>query len=68
MAGLIGTGGEARYYLASTPVSVNGEAEQRRGRKLRPGDLVLAPGEAPIRIIAGPERKPDHPSDDEQQL
>lgn len=50
MAGVIGTGGEAKYYLAETPVMVNGEPEQRRGRKLRPGDLILAPGSAPIRI------------------
>ena len=51
MAGVIGTGGEAKYYLAATAVMVNGEPEQRRGRKLRPGDLILAPGAAPIRLV-----------------
>lgn len=50
--GVIGTGGEAKYYLAETAVMVNGEPEQRRGRKLRPGDLVIAPGAAPIRLAA----------------
>ena len=50
MVGIIGTGGEAKYYLAETPVQVNGEPEQRRGRKLRSGDLVLAPGHPPIRL------------------
>ncbi len=52
MAGVIGTGGEAKHYLAETAVMVNGEPEQRRGRKLRPGDLVVAPGTAPIRLTA----------------
>ena len=51
MVGVIGTGGEAKYYLADTAVIVNGEPEQRRGRKLRPGDLVVAPSTAPIRIV-----------------
>jgi len=52
-AGVIGSGGEAKAYLARTPVQVNGEPEQRRGRKLRPGDVVLAPGQPPIRVVAG---------------
>ena len=54
MAGMIGTGGEAKYYLAEMAVMVNGEQEQRRGRKLRPGDLINAPGEIPIRIVTEP--------------
>jgi ribosome-associated protein len=53
MAGVIGTGGEAKIYLAATVVMVNGEPEQRRGRKLRLGDLIIAPGAAPIRLVAG---------------
>jgi ribosome-associated protein len=48
VAGIIGSGGEAKVYLADTVVQVNGEPEQRRGRKLRPGDLIAAPGERPI--------------------
>jgi len=52
MAGVIGTGGEAKHYLAETAVLVNGEPEQRRGRKLQPGDLIVAPGVAPIRLVA----------------
>lgn len=59
MVGVIGTGGEAKYYLAETPVQVNGEAEQRRGRKLRPGDLVLAPGHPLIRLTAEEETPGD---------
>ena len=47
---VIGTGGEAKFYLAENVVKVNGEPEQRRGRKLRPGDLVIAPGAPPTRL------------------
>ena len=52
MAGIIGSGGEAKYYLMDTPVIVNGEPEQRRGKKLRPGDVIITPGAAPIRLAA----------------
>jgi len=52
MAGIIGTGGEAKYYLSETIVQVNGEPEQRRGRKLRPGDLVIAPNAPPVRLTS----------------
>ena len=51
-AGILGTGGEVKAYLAETVVLVNGAPEQRRGRKLYPGDLVAPPGEAPIRLTA----------------
>lgn len=40
LTGTISTGGEAKYYLAEQPVLVNGEKEQRRGRKLYPGDQI----------------------------
>lgn len=46
LAGLIGNGGEAREFLAKQEVLVNGEREQRRGRQLVSGDLVVAGGEA----------------------
>ena len=55
VAGIIGTGGEAKYYLAETVVIVNGEPEQRRGRKLRPGDRIQAPGAVAVRLIAPQE-------------
>lgn len=38
---LIASGGEAKYFLAETRVMVNGEADNRRGRKLFPGDMVV---------------------------
>lgn len=37
---LISTGGEARFFLSETIVLINGEPDARRGRKLRPGDVV----------------------------
>lgn len=42
--GLAASGGEAKIAIAAGAVQVNGEAERRRGRKLRAGDLVEAGG------------------------
>ncbi|MBB5174786.1 S4 domain-containing protein YaaA [Texcoconibacillus texcoconensis] len=39
-AGLIDTGGAAKWYLQEFAVSVNGEPDTRRGRKLYPNDSV----------------------------
>lgn len=38
------TGGEAKMRILDGEFSVNGETELRRGRKLRPGDVVSAEG------------------------
>lgn len=38
---IIQTGGEAKYYLAENKVLVNGMEENRRGRKLFPGDQIV---------------------------
>jgi ribosome-associated protein len=46
LAGVVGTGGEAKHLLASTEVRVNGELESRRGRQLHSGDEVLVGDEA----------------------
>jgi S4 domain protein YaaA len=43
LAEIVNTGGEARFYIMENPILVNGESENRRGRKLRPGDLVKIP-------------------------
>ncbi len=40
MTGAVGTGGEAKVRITEGEVSVNGEVELRRGRKLYPGDQV----------------------------
>ena len=44
LVGVVGTGGAARQLLADGDVRVNGETESRRGRQLRPGDVVVAGG------------------------
>jgi ribosome-associated protein len=56
LAGLIDSSGEAKAFLATTPVTVNGEREDRRGRQLRPGDEVQAGGEA-LRVVAAGWRR-----------
>ena len=39
-AGLVGTGGEAKVLVQAGEVSVNGDVETRRGRRLEEGDVV----------------------------
>lgn len=43
-AGIIEQGGEAKDFLQSVDVLVNGENENRRGRKLYGGDVVEISG------------------------
>jgi ribosome-associated protein len=40
LAGLVDTGGDAKTLVSTGCVTVNGEVETRRGRKLWPGDTV----------------------------
>ena len=40
ITGLISTGGEAKFFLANNDVFVNGEKENRRGRKLYREDVI----------------------------
>lgn len=40
---LISSGGQAKWYLAEQTVFVDGEPENRRGRKLYPGMMVEIP-------------------------
>ncbi len=51
--GLSDTGGSVKFFLEEAGVSVNGEADTRRGRKLRVGDTVAVQGEPLIRIVQG---------------
>jgi ribosome-associated protein len=48
---IIDEGGMAKVYLASNEVLVNSEKENRRGRKLRPGD-VIALKEGTFKIVS----------------
>jgi ribosome-associated protein len=50
VAGIVGSGGEAKQLLAEGEVTVNGEPEQRRGRQLHPGDTLAAHGDE-VRLV-----------------
>lgn len=41
---VIQSGGMAKWFLSEHDVFINGEQDQRRGRKLRSGDQVQIPG------------------------
>ena len=49
-AGLVGSGVEAKEVILDGEVKVNGETEERRGRKLYDGDVVSFDGEE-IKVI-----------------
>jgi len=50
-AGLAESGGDAKYAVLDGKVTVNGEVEYQRGKKLHAGDIVSYQGET-IRIEA----------------
>ncbi|MFD1418191.1 S4 domain-containing protein YaaA [Companilactobacillus keshanensis] len=39
--GIISTGGQAKWYLKDNEVQLNGELEDRRGKKLHKGDVLI---------------------------
>ena len=45
IAGIIDTGGQAKYFLSENVVLVNDEEDNRRGRKLYHGDKVQVKGQ-----------------------
>jgi ribosome-associated protein len=51
LADVVEGGGEVKDFLAEVPVLVNGEPENRRGRQLHPGDVVVAAGEE-LRLVS----------------
>ena len=50
LADVVDGGGEVKDCLAEVPVLVNGEPEDRRGRQLHPGDVVLT-GDEELRVV-----------------
>ncbi len=44
MADIVSSGGEVKGFLEDEQVLVNGQPEQRRGRKLYPGDQITILG------------------------
>lgn len=45
VSGAAATGGHAKLLVQEGEVTVNGKAEEHRGRKLAPGDVVRVCGE-----------------------
>ncbi|MDT8863022.1 S4 domain-containing protein YaaA [Alkalihalobacillus sp. MEB130] len=50
-AGIIDTGGMAKWYLSEHLVHVNDEEENRRGKKLVPGDTVTLEDGTSFQIV-----------------
>lgn len=44
LADCISTGGQAKFFLQETAIHINGEPDNRRGRKLYVGDKVEVEG------------------------
>lgn len=42
---IISSGGQAKFYLQDNPVTLNGELEDRRGKKLHVGDHLQINGQ-----------------------
>jgi ribosome-associated protein len=53
LAGVIDSGAEVKAFLSRERVVVNSEREQRRGRQLHPGDMVVVGGHQ-LRLTSTP--------------
>lgn len=51
LAGLVGSGVEAKILIQDGLVIVNGEVDDRRGRKLYPGDIFVLEGNE-VKVVA----------------
>lgn len=38
---LVGSGGEVKFFLSENEIFINGEFDNRRGRKIYPNDIVI---------------------------
>ena len=52
MTDAISSGGMAKWFLSENEVYVNGEVDDRRGRKLRDGDIINIAGAGRFRIVS----------------
>ncbi len=53
LVGEVNSGAEVKQFLADNRILVNGQPDDRRGRKLRAGDMVTCPTVGSVRLIAG---------------
>jgi ribosome-associated protein len=44
LAGVVPTGGQAKWLVRGGQVAVNGQVERRRGRRVQPGDRIAVLG------------------------
>lgn len=51
LAGLVSSGVEAKILIQDGLVTVNGEVDERRGRKLYPGDVFALEGNE-VKVVA----------------
>ncbi|WP_281890838.1 S4 domain-containing protein YaaA [Paenibacillus sp. YYML68] len=52
LADCISTGGQAKFFVQEADIKVNGEAENRRGKKLVAGDVVEVEGCGKFQVVA----------------
>lgn len=50
LAGVVEDGVEAKYVIQDGQVQVNGEVDERRGRKIYPGDTISFDGQE-IKVV-----------------
>jgi len=50
-SGQVASGAQVKEFLLEAKIRVNGEPESRRGRKIRPGDVILLPSGDQIGIV-----------------
>ena len=50
LAGLVGSGVDAKFVIQEGLVNLNGEVETRRGKKVYPGDIVSYDG-SDVKVI-----------------
>ncbi|GIN64515.1 hypothetical protein J27TS8_45080 [Robertmurraya siralis] len=51
LAELIDSGGMAKWFLSEYEIKVNGQQDQRRGRKLRAGDKISIQNAGSFEIV-----------------
>ncbi len=55
LADCVSTGGMAKALLQEGTIKVNRETEDRRGRKLYPGDVIEVPDCGAFQVVRGEE-------------
>lgn len=51
-ANVIQSGGETKFYLMENTITVNGELDNRRGKKCYPGDIIIINNKIQLKIAS----------------